>query len=1289
MSQQPWDDLHTYSLNKVPPHANVIPYADEMGVQTLSYRESPFYLSLNGRWHLFVARNPQSCPEGFYRNGFNTDAMGWEEVDVPGNIELQRDKTGKLMGTPVYVNVGNEFAADPPHPPVDDNPTGCYVHTFQVPEGWANRRVCICFGAVKSAMELYVNGHQVGYSEDSKSPAEWDITRYVHPGTNRLAAKVMRFSDGSYLESQDMWRMSGITRDVYIYSTPQVYIHDYKVVASIDEQRGAGLIDVTVDLSKELDRRMMLEMELQDAGGYPVLIRQKVLECADWYGFFSDKECVLPQVHPWTAETPYLYTLVIRLKNQGGVTMETIGTKVGFRNVDIREVEYLVDDTLRKVQQLCVNGKPVTIKGVNRHEHSPFGGQYVTREEMEYDVRLMKLMNINAVRTSHYPNDDYWYELCDRYGLYVWDEANVESHAQGYGEKSLAKQREWVDAMLYRVNNMWRRDRNHASVVAWSLGNECGNGIATEETYRYLKGKDLRPITYERAVLDWNTDIVEVMYPSTQYLSDYCREWRGAKSIIRTDSKPTKVNPEIRMPNSRLRPYIMAEYCHAMGNSMGGLQDYWDTIRRYPQLQGGFVWDWVDQSFPMVGDRLASPGDLHSDSLWLAAGGDLGSLPGIKDDDAFCVNGIVTSTRHPHAAAFEVQKVYRNLRVEQQRDAGGSERYVLYNDFDFRNAAGFRCRYIVHSSLRGLLLSDELPLSLPAGEHCLLQPRLPDCQALPGEHLFVRFAFSDTSRAIQQMENPFDSSQHLWNLAVRDYDEFEMRSMELPADSTPHSKTLLSRWTWQQKEDGTLEVAVDSLFSITVDGGSGYVTHYSYRGKELLAAPLRWNFWRPPTCNDLVDDHGVRAWEGLDHLTPKVVSCTLDPVGQADMLARIEMVLDLFPPDGYPLQLREVVEIDALGRMQLGYLLQPGDYRTLPKMGIQLGIDSNCSDIQWWGNTFETYPDRQSASRMGFYLSSPAAVCGEVHTVPQESGNRMAYWTRFTLGNTQLGICCTDGQYPLNFAVRQYDDSILTKARRIKDLHKADHYVVNIDAHQAGIGTATCGPGVSPRHLLAGDSTWRYRFVLVPSLVDDSTELWPFCGHYFAMPELLKAPADHRRKSCVKEVSIVSLNGKEDTTLTPAEPYNKHFPMLLHDGHLGIAGNYGEDWVGFNGCDSIVLLVELTEPRTMESLAVGFCHGANDWVLQPQQVQVQWSTNGRRYSRWQPLEVRNPIVDERQDCSRVTWHRHFRQRCGCRKAEARNVRFVRISIACHGVLPDWHPYKGQPAWLMMDEVDVE
>ena len=1229
-AQEAWNDIRVFTRNKQAPHANIMPYANEADIADLRYRESPFYRSLNGTWKFHAYQNPDECSKGFYRLGF--DLSSWGNIQVPGNIELQG------YGVPVYLNTRNEFPSNPPYAPTDFNPTGCYVREFDLPDNWRGRRTLVKFGAVRSAMYLFVNGQPVGYSEDSKSPAEWDITKYLHSGRNQMAVKVIRFSDGSYLECQDMWRMSGITRDVCLYSVPWTYLADYRIDAAIDEKTGEGILDVMVDFSGELRQRMNLEVELRDADGKTVMRCEKPFQVRNWFGFFTHDECPVGVVHPWTAETPYLYTLILRFKGATGSIVESIGCKVGFRNVAILEKEYPFEDTVIRVKQLCVNGKPVTIRGVNRHEHSAKGGQYVTREEMEKDIEMMKGMNINAVRTSHYPNDEYWYELCDRYGLYVWDEANVESHAQGYGEGSLAKSEDWIEPMLYRVNNMYKRDRNYPAVIAWSLGNECGNGIATERTYRYLKGKDpARPITYERAELDWNTDIVEVMYPTVDYLSEYCRR-------------------------PGVRPYIMAEYCHAMGNSLGGLARYWETIDKYPQLQGGFLWDWADQSFPMENGK------------WYAVGGDLGSLPGVEDDDAFCANGIVTSDRQPHAHADEVARVYQPLKVWRGKKKG-EEQYFLENRYDFLDT-GFVCNYVLFSTLRDAIFFDTLHVdTLGAHESMPLRLRLPQVEGLPGERFFLRFiCYQNDMRG-----RTFCTS------------EFETVLIDSPVDTVEAPLAPQRGFLWNvDKQQQTVALHADDesqpgrrVFDILIDATNGYITSYQYKGQELLSAPIRWNFWRVPTLNDRVDPYGLRAWQGLDELQAAQTGDCSITVAHNDpySLPKVTLNLTLFNSDGRRMFLTETVEVDAEGRMQLGYRLAPaGSYRTLPRLGIQLGLDSKCSQVQWWGNAIETYPDRQTATWTGCHTQPTDKACGELHVVPQESGNRSAHWVTFTLGDKRLSFCSAT-EKPLNFSLRQYDDSVMYRARRIKDLQPTDHYVVNIDTRQAGLGTATCGPGVNKRYTISADSVQRFRFTLVPSLATDSINLWQYCDDWFDMPDELKSTGGNRIKNLVKSVTAVNA--------TPDAKYAAGFPQVLYDRKMGIPGNYGDGWVGFQGCDTLVLDIELTDAVNPEQVSVGFCHNAPDWVLRPEQVSVQWSKDGKRYSGRRNLAPLALPGNEQRDCRRIETQYRFARKGFFRFREARKVRHLRITVLPQQSLPAWHPNADEPAWLMIDEINVQ
>lgn len=1155
-----WNNLEIFSVNKVTPHANTVPYADEQGISVSDHLGSPYCRLLNGTWDFLFAEKPADAPDGRVLSSPDMQPPApFSHIAVPGNMELQG------FGTPVYVNTRNEFRSNPPYAPTDYNPVGCYVRNFDVPEDWNGRRIFLKIGAVKSACYLYVNGREVGYSEDSKTPAEFEITRYLQPGTNRMCIKVLRFCDGSYLECQDMWRMSGITRDVTLYSTPKTYIRDYAVKAMLDTNDYAtGKLDLTVDYSSEVPTQMGVEVELFDAEGNSIVRKKKIVDRKDWFTFFTPRELPTGEVRPWSAESPYLYTLVLRLYDAHDSIVERLGCKVGFRNVEIKD------------GLLCLNGEPLTIRGVNRHEHSGKTGQYVSREEMRRDIELMKLAHINAVRTSHYPNDEYWYELCDSAGLYVWDEANVESHAQGYGDGSLMKNDSWSESVLYRCNNMLQRDKNHASVIAWSLGNECGNGVCMEKAYRYMKGKDrTRPVTYERAEQDWNTDIVETMYQSVEYIAEYARETQQA---VNTDR-----------PFKKRRPYILAEYCHAMGNSLGGLSDYWDTIDKYPILQGGFIWDWVDQSF------------VRYDSLgrkWYAVGGDLGSLPGIGDDGAFCANGLVSSDRIPHEHYWHVRAVY--------------------------------------SGVRPLVEVTHKP----------------------------RAAVGKLNRVHPEVSVKSSSS----NVHTQQEGRSVAKRQKLTTISWPG-------------------------FSMTINTANGQIESYKPKGEELLRAPIRPNFWRPPTLNDLADANGAPAWEGLDNLRYELMDCDITKNNKATVLCdgqtfdnqATEVVLTyrITSLGGQTMMMREIIDVNSAGDFVMSFRLEPqGAFRTLPKMGIQMGIDTTFCRLFGTGSFRETYPDRNdhiavldgkemTVSQFQTYQVRVADFIGEMHVVPQESGNREAYEVTFCKADDNCALMIEpNGDMPLNYSIRQYEDSVLSRCTRINQLPPPlPYYVVNIDYRQAGLGTATCGPGVRAPYILSGDSAYTYSFRIRTSTDDAIGEYAQYFD--YRSPWLDRPLPRAQKRNAVKSVSSCQ---------QPDPKYGKDYPRSLFDGQLGVAGDYGDGWMGFLGEDSVMLDVELSQPSTLLSVGIGVCHSPGDWVLQPQKIALQWSRNGKDYSDWESLTaVNGNDLDGRK---RILMGRTFKKR------EAAKVRFIRIRILPQPILPDTHPNAGEKAWLMIDEISV-
>ena len=616
-----WEDPSVFAENREPPHASFTSFS--LPPNSHGPPEET-RISLNGDWKFHWVPQPDQRPRDFFEPDF--DASAWDIIPVPGNWEFEG------YGYPVYRDEFYSFPANPPYIPHDDNPVGSYRRDFEVPTGWDGRELFINFDGVYSAFFVWVNGEYVGYSEGSRTPAEFRITDAVRPGPNVLAVQVYRWSDGSYLESQDFWRVSGIDRDVYLVSRPATYLRDFFAQAELDDGYENGRLRLTVNLANRglgESGRHEVHFQLRDPDGERVWEEPGVLEVDVPLGAEVEATASLdvPGPRHWTAETPSLYELEISVRAPTGEFAEFMTTRVGFRRVEI------IDGIL------TLNGRPIVLRGVNRHEHDPERAHVVDEASMIEDIRLMKQLNINAVRAAHYPNVPRWYELTDEYGLYVVDEANIESHGMGFEPGvTLAGRPAWLAAHMDRTVRMVERDKNHASIIIWSLGNEAGDGENFDSTAAWIRARDpSRPILYEPSEERDNIDIVAPMYVRPYWLERYARS--GAD-----------------------KPFLLVEYAHAMGNSVGNLADYWAVIDAHPQLQGGFIWDWVDQAM------LAT--DERGGRYW-AYGGDYGPA-GMRNDGNFLVNGLVSADRKPHPHAWEVKKVYQPVRL-WLRTGGRSE----------------------------------------------------------------------------------------------------------------------------------------------------------------------------------------------------------------------------------------------------------------------------------------------------------------------------------------------------------------------------------------------------------------------------------------------------------------------------------------------------------------------------------------------------------------------------------------------------------------------------------------
>ena len=1261
-----WNDVNIYEINRLYPRTNVVPVGDEWSQ------------CLNGDWKFQWVDSPSKAPEGFFKADY--DVSSWQTIQVPANWELNG------YGTPIYVNVDNEFRPnEPPFAPTIDNPVGCYVTEFNIPETWKDRLTFINFGAVKSAYYVWVNGQFVGYTEDAKTNAEFDLTPYVKVGKNTLAVKVYRFSNGSYFECQDFWRISGIERDVVLYSKPQLNIYDYEVHAGLDNtyRNGTFSIDLTLEnrTGKALKKGKVV-VSVYD-GDEEILMLEQALK--DMEGRFSlNANRVLPDIKPWSAEHPNLYRLEIRILDKKGREIERLENHIGFRTVEIKD------------GKLLVNGQYVLIKGVNRHEHDPYTGHVISREAMEEDVRLMKRMNINTVRTCHYPDDPYWYELCDRYGLYVWDEANCESHAQGYGDRSLAKDPRYRDMIWSRNRNMIERDKNHPSVIMWSMGNECGNGVNFEYTYDWMKDRDpSRPVTYERAIYDRNTDVIGLMYASPRYLQRFVDE--GLDSLH--------------------RPFIMVEYCHAMGNSMGGLQNYWDVIEANEQLQGGCIWDWVDQSF-IVPDE--------DGIYWHAVGGDFGHAYGVGDDDAFCANGVLKSDRLPHHHADEVMKVYQPIKFEAVDLAAGEFKVTNWNAFT--NASAYDFHYEIFSAER-TLLKEKFDLNLAPYNSTHINIQRLRIYGHPGEEFFVRFSVK------LKEDQPFMPA----GTEVA-YDEFKLDWPSAPLEPLVSDKAV-------QFSSANLTVFNDD-FSVTFDQTSGQIASYLYKGEELLKGNLKDNFWRAPTLNDEVDGWALPRWKkaGLQHLTAKNAGLHFERM-DANMVS-VNSVIEYYDGMG---QLQIVVNklylIDGEGNITIANRVEPMETVTsLPKVGMQFRrpVDVIFKDLRYFGKDAENYPDRNAAGKMGYYNVASSELF-ELHVVPQDNGNHAdTRWMALDNEKGDVGLFVTMSE-PFNFSIYLYSDDDLTAARRMKQVNPTDLLTVNIDYKVAPIGTATCGPGVDERYVLK-NQVYEYTVLLrAYDKAQDPIELSRFQlpdadSIMVPMPEIKATMAGNEdfrvfnrpltismtcpdpdaeihyttdgseptmqspvykksfiiTKTCTikakafKRDSVPSfvalrqfnrLNIKNTTFVNPpVERYGKDADIALMDGKKGMPGDYYNDWLGFEGVD-MEATIELAVPTKINVVKIGLCHEPNDWVVWPKGVWVSFSKDGEEFTDWQMAEL--PVFD-RPDPLQGLGRIEARLR-----TDGKQWKFVRVKVENQGVLPEWHPYAGQKAWIMVDEVTIE
>lgn len=1015
-----WENAQVVGRNRVSAHAGLLPYPDEASALSGERGRSPWFRLLNGVWRFHFAASPELAPEGFFYE--DSDVSAWDEIEVPSCWQRQG------YGHPHYTNIQYPFPVDPPRVPME-NPTGSYRRDFHIPEEWGSQRIYLRFEGVDSAFYVWVNGTLTGFSQGSRLPAEFDITQQVRVGINTLAVQVYQWSAGSYLEDQDMWWLSGIFRDVYVYARPQVHVRDVRVRTSLDSDYRDAVLEVRAivsNLGDNLFRGGRLKIQLLDAEGDLVVESQSEaveLHSGSEAGFNLETEVGAPA--KWSAEDPQLYTLMLNLLDDQGRTIEVQALKVGFRSVELKN------------GNLLVNGVAVMLKGVNRHEMHPDLGRAVSVASMVEDILIMKRHNLNAVRTSHYANDPRFYDLCDHYGLYVLDETDLECHGFGLvGDiNRLSNDPEWEAAYLDRMVRMVERDKNHPSVIIWSLGNESGFGSNHETMAAWLRQADpTRLLHYEGDRQQKVVDIVGPMYTSLDKLIELAEvsEWD--------------------------KPVILCEYAHAMGNGPGGLREYWETFYKYPRLQGGFVWDFVDQGLREIADNGQE---------YFAYGGDYGDDP---HDANFLINGLVFPDRQPSPGMIEYKKVLEPVYVEAVDLETGQ--VAITNRYDFLSLAHLHASWSVLEN-GDVIESGVLPLpDIAPGEQArvVVPYHVPAVKA-PGADYWLNISFTLGADA-------------LW--ADRGH-EVAWWQQKLPWTAPAPVVKICQLPPLCLEQSGCAIHVVGSHFELVFDRVRGVISSWRHEGQDLLTQGPQLNFWRVPTDNDARQI--AREWRkaGLHRMQHRIANVTCESLHR--QAVRVQVVSRVAPPVlstgidcdyTYTVYGNGEVHIEVHGMPQ-------GVFPVLPRIGLLLTLPGALNQVSWYGRgPGESYVDSKLANRVGVY----ACHVDELYVpyvFPQENGNRTdVYWAAFTNLRGQGLLAC--GCPTLNFSAHRFSPQDLERARHTSDLQPKDEITLNLDYRHHGLGSNSCGPAPWPEYHLRPEA-FCFSLRLKPFSVDATSPM--------------------------------------------------------------------------------------------------------------------------------------------------------------------------------------------------------
>ena len=1007
-----WELPETYEVNRLPARAPLATDDDRMR-------------SLDGRWDFLLVPHPSAAPSGWEQP--RRGGRGWRSIEVPGC--WTRQDTGDL---PHYTNVQMPWALEPPATPAE-NPTGLYRTSFRLPSDWASRRTILQIGGAESVAVVHCNGTFVGMGKDSRLASEFDLTDHLGTGDNTLAVMVVRYSDATWIEDQDHWWHGGLHRSVVLRSVPPVHLADVVTTADFDPATGAGSLTVTAEIGGTPGEGWTTVTRLLDprgrrVGGDDRTARVRVRRpgfgmdaiLASWghEGTRSQTRVDLPKVDPWSAESPTRYRVEIRLVDADGTTVDTTSIRVGFRRVEVRD------------RRLLVNGAPVVLNGVNRHDHHPTTGKTQTVEDLRADLVTMLRHNINAVRTAHYPNDPALLDLCDELGLYVVDEANVESHAR---QDSLCHDVRYHGAIVSRIQRMVLRDRNHPSVIGWSLGNEAGHGAAHDAAAAWVRAVDpTRFVQYEGSLL------TRVKHGTGSTLERHTVTPNRSERLVSDIVCP--MYPEIDLIEAWARwaeetggddrPMILCEYSHAMGNSNGSLADYWRAFETHPALQGGFIWDWKDQGLAET--------DEHGRFFW-AYGGHFGDEP---NDVNFCINGLVGPDGAPHPALAEVASCGRPVWVSPASGRG----IRVHNRRWFTDLTDLEASWEV--AVDGVVVESG-PLDLPSipsrSSTVVTVPRRPTRHRGDEAFLTVRFALARST--------PWASRGHV----------VSTEQMALPVEPRPVATT---RPTGAARLDPDGTTIVAGPVHVRFDPEAACVTGLDLRGRPVVTAPVRATFWRAPTDNDgvaqgwMADVSGVRnhwlAW-GLDRPEIEPLGCA---VRATDDGVQLVLRRRLHGTSGHA-DHRSVVGITGDGRVRFDDTITvPREWDDLPRVGVVVPVHERFTHVRWFGpGPLETYPDRRSSATVAEWRSS---IDDQYHpyVLPQEHGHHVdARWFELQAGRDRVRVTADP---TFGFSARRHTDAALTAATTLAELEPADHVEVHIDAAVRGLGTGACGPDTLP-----------------------------------------------------------------------------------------------------------------------------------------------------------------------------------------------------------------------------------